>query len=437
MNKQTVQTALKLFLLIIFALTSSCAPLTAAPSPTAIPAPSQTPSPTNTPEPIRLEGTLIYSDYKTIYSVDLQSKNVKSIYHTNGFEHTFVRDSYVYVTSRTAFDEIPYKAQAVRMNLDGLNIEQFLTNKEMYSEYSLKDVSPDGKYAVYYSTGKLIIVNTKTKVPQEIVESPSDRFLSLTWSFDSQSIYLIYMQFPENSIGEHMRLLQYSLANQKMTELLTDFPTSDFKWMLEGETWSWSPDGENVLLSPADTSDIYLFNTKSRSLLPVKVTGSIIGFHWWSRDGKYVLINVISDTQETNVFVLNTETGATSLVSSLTSSTHYGYDCDWSPNGKMLLCATNSYDLYLIDLEKDTSTHIQHVQGLEAYDKTSTFYIWNYQTVWSADDKYFAYITMSSSDSKDHKQDFILNIQSVNTGERLQIQIPRENEIEKIYWLFS
>ena len=46
MNKHTTVSALKLFLLIIFALTSSCAPLTVVPSPTLTPAPSQTPTAT-------------------------------------------------------------------------------------------------------------------------------------------------------------------------------------------------------------------------------------------------------------------------------------------------------------------------------------------------------------------------------------------------------
>ncbi|MFZ5878075.1 MAG: hypothetical protein ACOY0R_01775 [Chloroflexota bacterium] len=442
MNKHTTQSALKLFLLITVALTSSCAPLTAVPSPTATPAPSQTPtatvtpSPTNTPEPIHPEGTLIYSDHETIYSIDMQSQTISSIFTTDGVESILISKKYIYITNSSSISETPQKQEGLRINLDGTSLERFIasTGEHEYQKYEILGFSPDEKHIAFYKAGKVVIVDTETKGIQEINELPSHRFLTAYWSLDSLKLFLIDIQLSEYSIGEHMRLLQYSLVDRKITELLTDFPSVDFKWFIEGKFWSWSPDGQHVLLTPSGTNSVYLFNTEDKSLEPIKVIGNSFNYRW-SQDGQWVLFNVTNNRQ-TSISILNIETGGVAQVSSLTPS-NYGYDCDWSPNEKMLLCTTNSYDLYLIDLDKDTSTHIQHVQGLEAYDKVSTFYVWNYQTVWSADSKYFVYLTMSNSDPKDHKQDFILNIQSVNTGERLQIQIPRENEIEKIYWLSS
>ena len=437
MNILHKKTPLNFYTLIIVIITSSCSQPKETLSPISTSQPNSKttitiiPSPTITSEPINPGGTIIYSDYKTVYLVDLQSLKTKSVFSTDGFLRTFISKDYIYINNRTSLESSDAKLETFRMSVEGAYLEQFEIADETKFPFSERiNISPNERYIAYYKNGKIVIVDTSTKTTQSIYAPPPHGFLSFAWASDSNTIFIVDMIF-HNAIGEHMRILQYSLDSQKTTELLSDFPDPEFKWFIEDSLWYWSPDSKYLLIK--NHAGVHLFDTEKKSLKKISINHESTANFTWSTNGKHLLVHERKGSEQIAFYIFDIENSEAKDISDF-APIQYGFTCLWSPNGSMILCESVDKHLYLIDLIKKVSRDIAWVDGLKYSDRSGTFLLWFFHPAWSSDSKYFSYLTMSNPSSTAYEQDFILNIQSVETGAYLQIQIPREKEIEQIYW---
>ncbi len=492
MNKHTTESALKLFLLIIFALTSSCAPLTAVPSPTATPAPSQTPtatvtpSPTNTPEPIQPEGVLVYLNSGNVITTNIQIQDTKTIFKTGVSENllnTLVIDNnMVYIASNT--DKQPYRSEIVRINLDGSNFEQLLPLSELYwPNLECGVLSPNKRYLLCQygnNWGSMLVMDIETKSIQPIPAQDGHLFQTVSWSPDSQKVYFLDTVRVGSidgvlvaGIREKGHLLEFSLETNKLSELLPEISKPGVRWEDRTQIAEWSPDGSNLLINLAcnsSSTDIldhpYIFNVDDKTTAPVKVDGCISKFEWspdgkkiafrnsdlfiydiasenlqtipvngqhvfyfaWSPSGNYILYSAYSSTKNSGVYLLNVSDGNVVQV---------------MPNKKY------SYTYQADDFTWSPSGNIvlfrqwaQDVNGWELYllnaDTKTVDRVerqvgdtWYFHQMWSPDGKYFIFIGGNPTRT--------FKIQNAYSGEQIEIKVP--NEIKPyttdLFWMIN
>ncbi|MBI3172472.1 MAG: hypothetical protein HYZ25_02035 [Chloroflexi bacterium] len=407
MNQQTVQTALKLFLLTIFALTSSCAPLTAVPSPTATPAPSQTPtatvtpSPTNTPEPVYPKGTLVYLTSGKITTLNLQSQEAKTIFTTHALNSTFVVGNSIYIASFTNYPT--HHSEMIKTNLDGTNIEQLLPSNNKYWSLDCGGMlrpnsgmlSPNKKFLLCYygdnNAGSILVIDTETKSIRPIQAQDNHSFQTISWSSNSQKVYLLdtvkvleVMGVPVVGIHDKGRLLEFSLETNKLSELLPEISNPDVRWSDQDQIAGWSPNGINLLINLACDSksvDIidhpYIFNTDDKTTTPIKVDGCISRFEW-SPDSTKIALTIFDKNAHSDLFIYDI---ASQNLLKIPVNGQQVFSFAWSPNQKYILFSIwtfqdNRNGVYLLNVSDGSAVQVMP-NAKYSYSYQANDFIWS------------------------------------------------------------
>jgi len=429
MNIQTAQPALKLFLLTIFALTSSCAPLTAAPSPTATPAPSQTPtatvtpSPTNTPEPIGPKGIIFYSDRDTLYSMDLESQKPKIV--LQDVSDYWITDHNIYAT---LFSKQSNGKEIFRTNLDGSEQQQLTTAGVI----QIFNIDPTSRYLVYNNNKfSLVILDLLKDTSQVVAErnenvNGSEWIIANSWSPDGKKF--IYGRVINPASDDICTPFIYDITTKLSTELSR---------VGAGCGAMWSPDSQNILFTTFRDQQLQMgiFNLESATANYIPIGGRSFYSGAWSRDHEQFLMAVFDEQNQTYLYMFDWETVSVSLISKIGRLQH-PLHFSWSPNGDMVLyeqeepSLSYKHYLYWLDIKNKKITNLYTLLGLDAHFD----YWWDYSPTWSPDGKYFAYFTMSSGEI-DYEQDFVLNIESIETEGNIQIQVPRKGSSIRMFWI--
>ena len=425
MNKQTAQPALKLFLLTIFALTSSCAPLTAVPSPTATPAPSQTPtatvtpSPTNTPEPIHPSGAVFYFANTAVYSVDLKNQQVKTVIQLSPLSGYFIANNSIYTilfSKTSSFYEI------FKISIDGSQSEQ-LTTGGIIDAFN---TDPGGKYLTYSNGERVLEIFDIAAQTSEVIAKPSkdsEWVWAYSWSPDRTKLF--YGKFvPDFDICAPFI---YDLNEKKSTAILPDKKVSC--------NAEWSPDG--AFMAIANDAGFYLWNTKENSVRQVLLSPNYVMFDGfiWDTNGK----NIFVSTSEA-IYRYEVNSGKLEEISSYPD---LDVPATASPDRKMILYepinTDTTTDLYLLDLETKETVKIHSHPAILYYGKTVDTGPWDYSPAWSPDSKYFAYFTTPES-TKDGAQRLFITIYEVQTGNSISFEVPPVNHAgfwKNTYWIYT
>jgi Tol biopolymer transport system component len=509
MNKHFAQPILKFFLLFVLAFSSGCGPVTTVPSPTIAPSATLTPtltqtpkatatvtpSPTNTSEPIHPEGILFYSDYRNIFAVNLQSQKAKIIFTFPTIElaNNLIVGNDIYIINNNA-DKPPYLAEIIKTNPDGTNVEKLLPTANKYWPLYCGQISPNKRYLLcYYGQDpiSILVVDTETRSIQTIPQENNHAFLSISWSPDSQKIYLLdavnvssLHGVPRMGLYEQGRLLEFSLKANKLSELLPTLPNPLFRWGSQTPIVGWSPDGTNLLINLTDTSReltdnfdrpyIYIFHSSNKEMEQVEVGGRTTHFEW-SPDGTKIAFKMYVDNNgPDNLSIYDIASGNLQKIPVEGSQV---YDFAWSPRGDYILYSVFTFQdprngIYLLDVFDNNSVQImpnkkysytmrardfiwspsgnlalfiQEEQetadesGLYLFDlNTKTVVLiekqsmdhWVFSPMWSSDGKYFLFFTGYPTGT--------LNIENTyNTTEHIEIKVPGKSLLssDNVYWI--
>ena len=490
MNKHLTQ-SLKLFLLLVLILSSGCGPVTAIPSPTLTSAPSQTPtatltpSPTNTPESIHPEGILVYLASGNVTTVNLQNQEAKTISTSaasyNISFQTLVVGNKIYVANNA--DEPSHGSEIIKISSDGTDIEHLLSFTDQYWPLYCGKMSPNKRYLLcYYEKGfrSIFVIDTVTKSIQTIPAKDNRMFQYISWSPDSQKIYLLDAMnmsslngVPVMGLYGQERLLEFSLRTNKLSELLPELSKPNVYWGYEPNTAGWSPSGTDLLINLACNSSSteiidhpYIFNVDEKTTMPIKVDGCISKFEWspdstkiafengdlfiydiasenlqtipvngqlvfyfaWSPNGKYILFSSYSSPQNSGIYLLNVSDGSVVQImpNKKYSYTYQADDFTWSPDGNMVLFRqwaqeVNGWDLYLLNADTKTVDRVERQVGDT----------WYFHQMRSPDGKYFIFVGGNTTRT--------IKIQGANNGEQIEIKVPSEiaPNTSDIYWMIN
>ncbi|MFZ5856449.1 MAG: hypothetical protein ACOYZ6_06425 [Chloroflexota bacterium] len=427
-----------IFCLVIVAVhASGCGAVTAVPSATETPVPSRmatetatvTPSPTNTPKPIHPEGTLIYSDYKAIYSIDLGTHIVNIISETNGVQRDLliVKDKMYFLRSTQKYESgFSGNQEVFQANLDGTNLTQLTFGADKYAGKYFLAVSPDNRFVAYRQDGNpptLVVLDLKNRTSKVIAKKDGHSYYHLSWSFDSEK--LLFFDMEVMKAYEYGRLLLYSIDDQKITELLLDTNMA-----------IWSPDGKNIITSKDQTSagGFYILNVNNSEFTQITSDDSAGNF-FWSSDGKRILFTIESGNQE-ELYSYNVESSHLEQLA-LFPNGRSAFGLIWSPNEKAFLYLQSEHksidnSLNLFDLTSKNSTDISYQDGAYA---GANYWNWQYFPTWSPDGKFITYITQADSDFFSDK--VVLNVLDILTGGHLEFEIPRNDQINSFYWILQ
>lgn len=358
MNKKLTKIILRFLFLIFITLSSGCGQSdindssTLTLTPFSTPTTTLTPSQTNTLDPIHLEGTLIYSDYESVYVVDFQNQIAKMNLNFAGHILTAYNNVYVIkdLNNNSGFSEI------IKTNINGTNPEQILPPTNKYQPLECLKVSPDRKYLLcYYGKGlrSLLIIDTETKIIQTISPKSNHFFQSIFWSPDSKKIYLLdavnvssLNGIPRAGVYEQGRLLEFSLETNKLSEVLPQLPNPNFRWSVPNPIIGWSPDGTSLLINLTDKSGdlnenferpyLYIFNVNSRNLKQIEVDGNVTNFEW-STDGTKIALQMYIENQRSDLFIYYT---LDEILRKYDINAQTVDSFSWSPDSKKLIVST-------------------------------------------------------------------------------------------------
>lgn len=415
---------------------SGCGAATAVPSLTGTLAPARAPtetltampSPTNMPEPIHPQGTLIYSDNKTIYSIDVQTQNVKIISDTDGVQRDLhiVNDKIYFLRSTKSYESgFSGNQEVFRINLDGTDFTQLTFDAGKYDEKYFLAISPDNRYIAYRQDGNpptLAILDLVNQTTWVIAKEVGHSYYDLSWSSDGKK--LLFYDMDVMKAYEHGRLLLYSIDDQKIAELLPDTNSIAI----------WSPDGRSIITTKDKdfNNGAYILNIENGEFRQITSDDST-GEFYWSSDGKHILFTMDFGDQE-GLYRYSVENGQVERLV-LFPKDRSPFDFIWSPNENAFLYLQSEHEpsdnyLNLFNLNSKNPTDISHQDGA---DVGANYWNWQYFPTWSPDGKFITYVTQT--DSGFFADKVILNVLDILTGGHLEFEIPRNDQINSFYWV--
>ncbi len=248
MKKHFVKNISSFFLLMCIAVSSGCGPASIAASTTLTLIPSQTliattiSNPTNTPEPIHPEGIIFYSDFNSIYSINLKSRKAKVLFD-NSYPY-FVASNYIYVR---LLSEKSKAYEIFRSNFDGTELQQ-ITND---GASGIFNVDPFNRYLTYRNgQANLMMLNLYNNVSTFIAKpnkstKGTEWLYADSWSPDGKN--LIYDRMLNPGADDVCSLFIYNIQEEKSTGLLSNKNV--------GCPIAWSPDGRNIALVSDNSKD--------------------------------------------------------------------------------------------------------------------------------------------------------------------------------------
>lgn len=449
-----------------------------------------TPSPTNTPEPIHPEGTLVYEAFGNITTINLQSQEVKTIsIPETSYKlsyHTIVVGDNIYIANNS--DDSLHRSEIIEISPDGATVNQLLALTNKYWPLFCGKMSPDRRYLLCYYEGwkSILVIDIDTKLIQTISAEGDRSFQSISWSPDSQKLYLLEVVnihningVPVAGVHEKGHLLEFSFETNKLSELLPEISNPDIRWSDQDQIAGWSPDGSNLLINLACNSsskDIldhpYIFNVADKTTAPIKVDGCISKFDWspdgkkivfsisdlfiydiasenlqiipvngqyvsyfaWSPNGKNILYSAYSNHQNSGIYLLNVSNGSVVQVmpNEKYSYTYQAHDFTWSPTGNMVLFIQSTQKI-----DWQTGMAGQELYLLNADTKIITLIErqdtggWYFHQMWSPDGKYFIFIGGNPNRT--------FKIQNAYSGDQIETKVPNEiaDFTTDIYWIIN
>lgn len=335
MNKHNTQSILKLFLLIVIALSSGCGQSTVADSPTSTSVPTQaltnteTPVQTDTPVVVYPEGILIYSTKSGIFSFNLQTKESKVISNADKEQgRLFVVNNSIYMLRDISGKATQF--EIFKMNLDGSNLIQLTSDGNKFSFA----VSPNEDYIAYSpEINEVSLYDLKTGISQIAIEKSGYAFTVGTWSPDGGMFVFSETELPPNIWGDNFL---YTMNSKISTKLLPD--ELGIEVLGYGSQPAWSPDGKRLVLNlttdlQSGNPDVYILSVESNDLQ--KMAPSISGESFsWSPDGSMILFE--SRTNPRKLYLFNLNNGDLELI----EEDRVDFPL-WSPDGNYFAYFTN------------------------------------------------------------------------------------------------
>src|SRR5258706_4069680 len=315
MNKHHTQSILKLFFLIVIALSSGCG------QPTIID------SPTSTSQVIQPKGVMIYSDFesKAIYSFDIQSKEAKRVSNIDLLvDYLVVNNQTIYALAEIQKDG--NQTEIFKINLDGSKSEQLTFDGKKFSF----TVSPNNLYLIYDLENSLILLNLEQKTSEIIAEKSGYLFTPKSWSPDGGR-FIFTQELPSTPFDQ---VFLYTLKDKNLTELVpgrTGYLSDP----------SWSSTGKNIALnltvdSQSNQPGIYILNVENGNIQNIE--DNKVGEDFtWSPKGDMILYGIIG-SERINLFDLNK--GITIVAK---ENPEFGRSRPflWSPDGQFIAYFTN------------------------------------------------------------------------------------------------
>lgn len=384
MNKHNSSSILNTFFLIAVALSSGCGAVTATPSLTLTTSPYQKPMtsvilPTSTTESIQPKGIFIYSDNSNTYALDLESRKITTIISKGNTAYIYpvLDKNNLYFLQSPQNSTTKQQNQILKVKIDGKDLEQLTFDNNGYEKSELSG-SSSGKYLTYVENGNtysIVLYDKSTGKSKTIIHDSEFDFHLPSISPDDKYIAFFreIKNDPRSSVAIKIgHLFVYSIA-----------------------------DGRTIDPIPEKDSPIFLPS--------------------WSPDGRKLETNISLDLMHTNIAILNLNNTLTNQSIEINYYNASGRG-SWSPDGNKILF---NNIMYMFILESDS--------GKTNLIPTGEQRIAGYTGVWSPDGNLIAYITSAGSGAIPNPS--ILNIQSIETGQTIQFQIPGEGWINCVSWL--
>jgi Tol biopolymer transport system component len=208
----------------------------------------------------------------------------------------------------------------------------------------------------------------------------------------------------------------------------------------------WSPNGKTLLyfiLDKTNPSKGTLFEytideNKTNKLLQ----NVIIELLASSPDGEKILLRMLTEKQW-NTFILHLDSEKMDQIPISGSA----YNFAWSPTGDMIMYEISdktpqaTSKLIVFNLSNQQSTTLQVDKGILGIMSDDPNFpersVWSYSPTWSPDAKYLAFFTTPEPDALD-KRRLVLNIQSIDTGKRLEYELPKliTSNVNTPFWIY-
>jgi len=250
------------------------------------------------------------------------------------------------------FDLYRYEVASGKVSKMDIHLPvDYVNNPVIYKNYSGNatefTVSPDGKLAAFVVRGEIFVINENGRFLKQITESPW-RDDQVTWAPNSDS--LVFVSDREGSRDIYM--VTSGDPQQKMLSRTTRLKTVKLiGGKSEEHSPQFSPDGRKLAFIRGK-GDLVIYDFKERKERTVLKGWAEPDFAW-SPDSRWLAYSVEDNEFNSDIFLLNLETGEKYNVSQ-----HPDYDLTprWSADGKRLAFISkrigDNYDIWMVFLRK-------------------------------------------------------------------------------------
>lgn len=205
---------------------------------------------------------------------------------------------------------------------------------------------PPGRIAFecYSDPNKIINIYVFDTTTGNIVNLTDDTFINygVQWSPDGQQI-----AFHSNRRGRS----GIYLMNADGTQL---------KWLVDGKSAYWSPDGSKIVIIRTD--GVYVADKNSNDMVRIADNRSVLGQASWSPDGTQIALDLLQQDRRPMVYVANVDG---SQQAKLANFPENSFNPTWSPTDRTIAALRiNGKELDLYKMQVDNGTPVQLTHDL-------------------------------------------------------------------------